>query len=182
MRAIVMISLVLGLVGLAGGAWGEPAPVPVMHEEVGRLFDEMGEQVRGLGSHWHRHFRPGGSPEERPLISFMLHRRDELKLTPEQVQALEGLRADFQREAIRREADLRVAELDLRALLQVEPADLARVEAKVREIAQLQADLRVARIRVIEQGKAQLTPEQRTTLKTLLAAPRGGPRQAGMGQ
>ena len=181
MRAIVMISLVLGLVGLAGGAWGEPAPVPVMHEEVGRLFDEMGEQVRGLGSHWHRHFRPGG-PEERPLISFMLHRRDELKLTPEQVQALEGLRADFQREAIRREADIRVAELDLQALLQVEPVDLARVEAKVREIAQLQADLRVARIRVIEQGKAQLTPEQRTTLKTLLAAPRGGPRQAGMGQ
>jgi len=179
MRAIVIVSLVLGLAGLAGTAWGEPVPVPVMHEEVGRLFDEMGEQFRGLGSHWHRHFRPGG-PEGRPLISFMLRHRDELKLTPDQVQRLEGLRADFEREAIRREADLRVAELDLQALLQAEPVDLAKVETKVREIAQLQADLRLARIKVIEQGKAQLTPEQRTTLKTLLAAPRGGPRQAGM--
>lgn len=179
MRAIVTIGLAAGLLGLAAAAWGGPAPVPVMHEEVGRLFDEMGEQLRGLGSHWHRHFRPGGSPEERPLISFMLHRRDELKLTPDQVRKLEGLRADYEREAIRREADIRVAELDLQALLRAEPVDLAKVEAKVREIAQLRADLRLARIRVIEQGKAQLTPEQRATLQSLLAAPRERQRAEG---
>lgn len=179
MRAIVIISLMLGLAGLAGGAWGEPAPVPVMHEEIGRLFDEMGEQFRGLGSHWHRHFRPGGSPEERPLISFMLGHRDELRLTPEQIQALEGLRADFEREAIRREADIRVAELDLQTLLRAEPVDLAKVEGKVREIAQLRADLRLARIKTIEQGKAQLAPEQRATLRSLLAGPRERPRAEG---
>lgn len=180
MRRIVTVSLVIGLIWMVGTAWGGPAagPVPVMHEEVGKLFDEMGDQLRGLGSHWHQHFRPGGGPEERPLITLMLQHRDDLKLTAEQVRALEGLRGDFQREAIRREADIRVAELDLQGLLRAEPVDLARVEAKVREIAQLRADLRLARIKVVEQGKAQLTPEQRTTLKTLLATPRGGRQQA----
>ncbi len=32
------------------------------------------------------------------------------------------------------------------------------MEAKLREIERLRADLRLARIRTIEQGKAQLTP------------------------
>jgi hypothetical protein len=41
--------------------------------------------------------------------------------------------------------------MDLVALLDHEPADLARAEAKVREVAQLRAELRIARLRAIEQ-------------------------------
>jgi Spy/CpxP family protein refolding chaperone len=114
---------------------------------------------------------PGGpapSPAERPLITIMLHHRTELGLTPEQVSRLEALRGEFAREAIRREADLRIAELDLAGLLAQEPLEMARVEAKVREAAQLQADLRIARLRTLEQGKAILTPEQRAKLGSLL--------------
>jgi Spy/CpxP family protein refolding chaperone len=46
--------------------------------------------------------------------------------------------------------------------------DLVKVEAKVREVSQLRADLRIARLRAIEQGKAVLTPEQRTRLQAVL--------------
>ena len=58
--------------------------------------------------------------------------------------------------------------MELAALLR---ADLAQVEAKLREIERLRLDLRLARIRTIEQGKAQLTPEQRAKLRSLLADP-----------
>ncbi len=47
--------------------------------------------------------------------------------------------------------------------------DLAKAEAKIREVAQLRADLRIARLRAIEQGKAVLTAEQRTRLQTMLS-------------
>jgi Spy/CpxP family protein refolding chaperone len=87
-------------------------------------------------------------------------------------EALERLRSDFQREAIKREADLRVAEVDVTALLARDQVDLAAVEAKVRAIERLRADLRLARIRTIEQGRAQLTPEQREKLRALVAEPR----------
>jgi len=103
------------------------------------------------------------------LITIMLHHRGELGLTPDQVSRLETLRDEFAREAIRREADIRIAELDLGALLAADPVDLPRVEAKVRELAQLQAELRIARLRTIEQGKAVLTPEQRSRLQAMLA-------------
>ena len=101
----------------------------------------------------------------------MLRYKDELGLSADQVQSLERLRADFQREAILRDADLRIAEMDLTTLLEREPVDLGQVEAKLREIERLRGDLRLARIRTIEQGKAQLSPEQRGKLRALLAEP-----------
>jgi Spy/CpxP family protein refolding chaperone len=126
----------------------------------------------------------------RPLLTIMLHHRDELGLSAAQVQSLEKLRGDFMREAIRRDADRKIARLDLLALMRPDPADatkavdMAQVEAKIREIAKLRADLSIARIRAIEAGKAQLTPDQRTKLNGLLAQMRshrhrGGPHPGG---
>jgi hypothetical protein len=146
--------------------------MPVAHEEISGALDELAGQLHGLGTRWREHFRYVEPRGERPLITLMLRHREELGLSPEQAQGLERLRAGFQREAIRREADLRLAEMDLATLLDTEPADLAQVEAKLREIERERAELRLARIRTIEQGKALLTSEQRGKLRTLLAEPR----------
>jgi Spy/CpxP family protein refolding chaperone len=161
------------------GVAAEPTPLPVAHEELSRALDELAGRIHGLGGQWREHFSSAG-PGERPLISIMLSHRADLGLSEAQVSALERLRADFQREAIRRDADLRVAETDLRALLASEPVDMGRVEAKVREIERLRADLRLARIRTIEQGKGQLSIEQRERLRALLAEP-PRPRTGGPG-
>ncbi len=169
---IPLAGLLLAILTVAAPAAAEPtAPILVAHEELGRTLDELVGQLRDLGSRWREHFTP--TPRgERALITLMLRHRDELGLSPDQVQSLERLRADFQREAIRREADLRIAEMDVATLIERDPVDLGQVEVKVREIERLRADLRLARIRTIEQGKAQLSPEQRQKLRTLLAEPR----------
>jgi Spy/CpxP family protein refolding chaperone len=168
---------------------------PRSAEEVGRLVDQLTDQLGTLGAELAQqmqgHIGSGGrtgrgmSEPDRPLITIMLHHRSELGLSPEQVNRLEALRGEFSRDAIRRDADIRIAEIDLAALLQQEPIDFAKVEPKVREVAQLKADLRIARLRAIEQGKAVLTPEQRTRLQTLVSGmqhhhgPRSGSGDAG---
>jgi Spy/CpxP family protein refolding chaperone len=53
-------------------------------------------------------------------------------------------------------------------LLDAQPVDMPKVEAKVREIERLRADIRLARIRAIEKGKEQLTADQRKKLQDLL--------------
>ncbi|MEK6529612.1 MAG: periplasmic heavy metal sensor, partial [candidate division NC10 bacterium] len=137
---------------------------------MGRTLDDLIGQLHDLGGRWREHFAP--SPRgERPLITLMLRYKDELGLSADQVQSLERLRADFQREAIRRDADLRIAETDLAAFLEKDPVDIGQVEVKVKEIERLRADLRLARIRAIEQGKSQLSPEQRGKLRPLLTEP-----------
>ena len=175
MRTHIPFGLFLALLALATPAAAlEPtAPILAAHEELGRSLDELIGQLHDLGGRWREHFAP--SPRgERPLITLMLRYKDELGLSADQVQSLERLRADFQREAIRRDADLRIAVMDLAALLEKDPVDLGPVEAKLREVERLRVDLRLARIRAIEQGKAQLTAEQRAKLRTLLAEPEHG--------
>ena len=175
-RAVAIAAVSLGLVTPAT-AGDRPGVVPVFHDELRRGLDELAGHMHGLGAQWRDSFPLGpfaGASDaggERPLISIALAHRAELGLSAKQVDALERLRADFQREAVRRDADLRVAEMDVATLRRAEPVDLAQVEAKVRETERLRADLRVARIRAIEQGRAQLTSEQRDKLRALMAEP-----------
>ncbi len=146
--------------------------LPVAHEELGNMLDELVAHFRGLGTQMHRHFRGLGQRRQRALITFMLRHRDELELSTDQVKSLRKLRSDFERAAIRRQADIRVAEMDLETLLDAETVDLEKVEPKIRQIEKLRADHRLTRIRTIEEGKAQLSSEQRKKLQTLLSANR----------
>jgi hypothetical protein len=175
-RSLEIACAVLGLLGAPVVSASERPPagsaVPVIHEETGRSVRDLIDQLEELGIRLRERFASRDLPHERPLISIMLSHRAELGLSSGQVEALERLRAEFQKEAIRVEADVRVAETDLRLLLAADPVDLARVEGKIREIEKRRADLRVARIRTIEQGRAQLTPEQRQRLRTLLVGDR----------
>jgi Spy/CpxP family protein refolding chaperone len=104
---------------------------------------------------------PGRGPgHEGPLISMMLDMKDQLGLSLQQVQTLRDLRAAFEKEAIQRGAEIRVAEVELRETLVQDRVDLGRAETLVRKIAGLRAELRLARLRTLEKGKAVLTPEQ----------------------
>jgi Spy/CpxP family protein refolding chaperone len=174
MRHLALLITVLAVAAWAAApaaAQTRPEP-PGRYQDLGRALDDALAQLQRWGSWSGEGPGPGGMRGDRPLISMALRHRAELGLSGSQVEALERLRSDFQREAIRREADIRVAEMDLSTLVTRDPADMAAVEAKVREIERLRADLRIARIRTLEQGRAQLTAEQREKLRALLAEPR----------
>jgi Spy/CpxP family protein refolding chaperone len=113
-------------------------------------------------------------------VSLMLRWKDQLELRPEQVGALKELRATFQRGAITRTAEIKLAAVDFRGLREQDPLDLPKVEAQVRKMALLRADQHVARIRMLQASKAVLTPEQQATFKQLAHASRMGRRGRGM--
>jgi len=178
------LGILLTLLPLAtpAAASGQALPslaTPVVHEELGGALEELTGQFHGLSARLREHFSQREARGERPLITLMLRHREELGLSREQVQGLERLRADFQREAIRREADLRIAETELGTLLDADVVDLGQVEEKLRAIGQLGTELRLARIRAIEQGKGLLTEDQRAKLRALLAEPRSSRPRAG---
>lgn len=107
--------------------------------------------------------------QERPLLTLALQHRAELGLSENQAQTLEALVGRFRQEAGQRVREMNAAERELAELLKREPADFAQVEGKVRALEKLRADLRIARIRTIAEGRAVLTPEQRAKLDALAA-------------
>lgn len=124
------------------------------------IYEMMGSM--GIGPSFHRR---GG--HEWPLISQMLMWQEQLGLSADQERTLRELRANFEKESIKRTAEIDVAELELNGLLEQDKVDVAKVEALAKKIAMLQAELRVDRVKTIEAGKAVLTPEQADKLEQL---------------
>ena len=128
--------------------------------------DAMTEMMRGM--------RMGLSADllgrERPLLSLALRHRAELGLSADQVKTLEEMVGRFRKDAEGRVSQIEAAEQELAGLLKSDTVDMTSVEAKVRAIETLRADLRVARIRTIAEGRAVLSPEQRQKLEELVAS------------
>jgi len=146
---------------------GETAPVADAQPGVRGPMPGRRGDMRGEGQRWQRHGRHHRMPS---LAAIALRHRAELGLNPQQVESLQKLQMDARRAGIQRRANVQLAALDLGGLLRSEPVDMAKVEAKVREIEKLRADGRLAFIRANEQGKAQLTADQRDKLKALREA------------
>jgi Spy/CpxP family protein refolding chaperone len=138
-------------------------------DQLGRDFEDFGNKLRErFGGSFPFGMRGGESRGERPVISYMLSHREELKLTPEQVKKLEDLKTGFERSARKNQEDLRAAEKSLEELTRSDSIDLKQAEAKVREVERLRADQRIARIRAVEQGKSVLSQEQRERLRDMM--------------
>jgi hypothetical protein len=168
MTKYISLGLLLTLVLIAepNQLWGVDEQKPaqddwsVPRESIGRRLRELLDRLK-------ENFIFEVSGEDRAPISLMLRNRERLSLTADQVKHLEQLRNDFAKESIRSEANLRIAEMDLTSLLEAQPVDMTKAEAKIREIERIRGDLRIARIRSIEKGKAQLSAEQRRKLQEL---------------
>lgn len=154
---------------------------PSVPEEINDAWERFQQALEDWGVRFWGRIGTRGSREDRPVISQMLNNKESLGLSTDQVRKLEQLRDDFQRQSIRTEADLKIVDLDIAGLLESDPVDVAKVEAKIREAEKLRSDVRIARIRAIEQAKALLSKEQKKKLRDLTPQP-FAPRSSRSGQ
>jgi Spy/CpxP family protein refolding chaperone len=123
--------------------------------------------------------QPVAFDQKGPWISLALDHAEELDLSVDQVKGLTALREEFQKEAVRLAGEIRAAEAEMGQIYERTPVDLQAVEAKIRAIAGLEADLRLGRVKTLETGKALLTSEQQQKLGRI-AQSMGWPRGAFM--
>jgi Spy/CpxP family protein refolding chaperone len=170
MRPYAALALLISLLLLAPGrALAAEDRNPWPRDDGGQALEELGNDFRTWLRRWWDYFGGTTTQEQQPVISQLLRNREKLALSEDQVKKLEQLRSDFEKETIRKEADIRVAEIDLNNLLQAPTADLGKIEAKIRETERLRGDLRIGRIRAIEKGKALLSDDQRKKLEEMLS-------------
>ena len=132
---------------------------------------QMGPGMMGPGGMMRGGMMGRGSSNDRPWITVMLDHREELGLSNDQVGRLFNLRDRFTKEARTNTEALEKVERALDQLLGPGPVDLRDVEAKLKEAEAIRTDLRLGRIKVIEEGKGVLTPEQRVKLVQLSKEP-----------
>ena len=99
------------------------------------------------------------------LIRHLLKHEKEIGLTADQVAKLKDIQLNLDKTRIKSEADIQVAERELKALTDDEKSDLTAIETKLKQSEDMQIALRMTSIKTRRQVLALLTPEQRAKEK-----------------
>ncbi len=100
------------------------------------------------------------------LIRHLLKHEQNIGLTADQVAKLKDMQLNLDRIRIKTEAEIEIAERELKALTDDEKSDLSAIEAKLRQSKDLQVGLRMTSIKMRRDVMAVLTPEQREKEKS----------------
>lgn len=141
---------VVGLAGILGGTgslvWANPPEGHNPHEGMPHAEMGYGEDHAGMQGH-----HGGMSP---------IQLKEELGLSDEQVAQLRPLEMDYRKAMIQNDANLRVAMVDLGALLDAKVPDETAIESKVDDIGAVQKKMMMFRVETLLQVKGILNPDQ----------------------
>ena len=172
--------LVLGLLAAGLSARGAraqelapPADDPGLTADLGDDLGDMGPMMapegRGGGGMGPGAMGPGMGRGGRFMrhggFGPMLAR--ELDLTPQQIEKMKASHEAQQRKTIQGRADIQIARLDLRKLIEADKPDSRAIEAQIDRIAGLRAGLAKSRVAAMLDFRAALTPEQQKKLREL---------------
>ncbi len=95
----------------------------------------------------------------------MLKHLMDLDLDEQQKNLIGQIKSRMMKEMIRRSADMRIVQIELKDLLGQEPLDMKAVEAKVKQLEMIRTEIHLSHIKAMEDIKTKLTSEQRKKLR-----------------
>src|SRR4030042_2142246 len=135
----------------------------------------MGQGVMGMGrermGHHRRWFQYG--------VTLMLQNADKLGLSDEQIKKLYEIKRKYSKDIIKQDAEMKIAEIDLGALLKESEINLSEVKEALKKVENFKTQIRYLRIMAFVEARKILTDEQKKSLKKLMEM-RGAPWMKGM--
>jgi periplasmic protein CpxP/Spy len=154
-RAAIMTLTLAAAVSLTLGASGAQAEGYGKEGHAGGGHSAMGGH--GMGGMMHS--------STGHLIRHLLKHEKEIGLTADQVAKLKEIQLNLDKTRIKAEADIQVAEREIKALTDDEKSDLGAIEAKLKQSEDMQVGLRMTSIKTKREVLGLLTPEQRAKEK-----------------
>jgi len=149
-RSRVVLVLVVSLIA-----------VPIIAEGCSTGGTMGGSMMMGLGS----------SPWFHHGVTLTLKNADKLGIDEKQKGQLEEIRTRYTKDIIGQDAELKIAEMELDALLGEKEIDLPKVNEAIRKVAGVEAQIRYLRVEAFTEARKVLTDEQRKRLKELMEMP-----------
>jgi len=172
MKKFAVIIAAVAIIALAGFAFADmddPGMGPGMMGDCGMCGNMMGSgMMGGCGMHGHMMGR------DHNMMDCLM----DLNLDEQQRTSINEIKSKMMKDAIRRSADMRIAQIELKDLLSQDPVDMKAVEAKVKQLESMKTEMRLSHIKAREDIKAKLTPEQRKEFREMLEK---RPMMKGMG-
>jgi periplasmic protein CpxP/Spy len=134
---------------------------------------------KGMGGSRYEH--RGVSPNfVGHALNGLLRSQKELGLSQEQGDKIKAISTGYAKERIQGEADIKLAELDVRANILDEQVELGTIEAALKKSESARTALRLEGVKALREASAVLNPEQREKWRQKMAA-HGGSGKRGYG-
>ena len=91
----------------------------------------------------------------------LLRHQKELVLSEEQTGKIKAIATDYEKSRIQKEADVKLAELDVRTRIHDEKAEMSSIESALRKSETARTALRLDSVKTWRAATAILTPEQK---------------------
>lgn len=101
------------------------------------------------------------------MQGFFLNQAEALGLNDSQIAQLRKIKTTTQKEVIKKEADLRIAQLELNELMRDSKTNRSALEAKAKKVEELRMDIRLTEFKAQLDARAVLTPEQLKKAKSM---------------
>jgi uncharacterized membrane protein len=112
-------------------------------------------------------------------VTLMLRNADKLGLNDEQIRKLDNIKRKYSKDIIKQDAEMKIAEIDLGALLKESEINLSEVKEALKKVESTETQIRYLRIMAFVEARKILTAEQKNSLKKLMEM-RTAPGMKGM--
>ena len=101
-------------------------------------------------------------------VTLMLRNADKLGLSDEQIKKLDNIKRKYSKDIIKQDAEMKIAEIDLGALLKESEINLSEVNEVLKKVESTETQIRYLRIMAFVEARKILTDEQKNSLKKLM--------------
>lgn len=108
---------------------------------------------------------------KKGLTGYYFKLQEALKLTDPQISALQDKYFAFQKETVKIKAVLGIALIELREIKAKDDVNISKAEEKIRQISAIEADMKIKRLKYVNDCKSILNLDQKNTLKNIRRKP-----------
>ncbi len=108
------------------------------------------------------------------MMGKCLQYADKLGLTDDQINRIKPIHREMQKKQARFKADLKIARIDMREIMEVKDFDLDKATAQAKKIEELRTAHHLDMLKSMKEVRTILTDEQFAKMKKMMPAMRGG--------
>jgi len=120
-----------------------------------------------------------GMHKRADMLDMLIKHADKVGLTDDQVVKLKTIHRGMERKKIRFEADMKLARIDLKEIMEVKDFDLEKANAAVQKISDIKKDQRLEMLKSLKDVRSILTDDQFKKIKEFRHRMWEGKKQGG---
>ncbi len=112
------------------------------------------------------------------MMGMCIEHADKMGLTDDQIMKMKPVHSEMQKKQARFKADMKIAEIELREIMEVKDFDLEKASSAVKKIAEVKTAHHLEMLKAIKEMRTILTDEQFKKMKKMMSIKTGEKKPA----